>query len=303
MFYGYGILNNHVPTLKATAMKGGINSSGKLLDTYPNAIGAYSLRKLRSAYTGYAVRVVRFPDQSSLDVGFDANGNFDINSVNTFLGSAIYASISIWYDQSGNGNNATQTTFDNQPYIRYIGVNNTLNGKIILSTNVANGLRCLQTPISNLQNRPISIITAGKISALATNTYENISFYIGGTSNAGGGGSRYEMSANDTILRSSIRDTSTSLAQSSFNTNPFIHQAHFGSTTLTGRFNGVDTSMAINDSGQFSTASNFVLMSAPSNIALFSPNIGMYETIFYLSDKTTDRAGIESNINAYYSIY
>lgn len=31
MFYGYGVLNNHVPTLKATAMKGGMVSSGLIL--------------------------------------------------------------------------------------------------------------------------------------------------------------------------------------------------------------------------------------------------------------------------------
>jgi hypothetical protein len=273
-----------------------------LLDVYSGAVAAYSLRKLRNAYNGYAVRVVKFPDQSSMDIGFDTNGNFDVNSLNTFLGSAFYASISIWYDQSGNGYNATQTTFGNQPYIRYNGVNNTLNGKIILSTNITNGLRCLETPISNLQNRPISIITSGKISALANNAYGNTSFYIGGTSNAGGG-SRYEMVAADTGYYSQIRGTSTSILQSSFSNNAFINQAHFNSTILTSRFNGTDNSTSINDSGQFSTSSNFVLMSAPSNQSLFSANIGMFETIFYLNDKTNDRIGIENNINTYYAIY
>ena len=35
----------------------------------------------------------------------------------------------------------------------------------------------------------------------------------------------------------------------------------------------------------------------------FMPNIGMYEYIFYFTDKVNDRVAIESNINTYYSIY
>ena len=45
-----------------------------LLDLYPGAVAAYSVRKLSSAYTGDAIRVrVDTTGQPTYDIGFDAN--------------------------------------------------------------------------------------------------------------------------------------------------------------------------------------------------------------------------------------
>jgi hypothetical protein len=41
-----------------------------LLDDYPNAAAAYSLRLLRTAYTGDAIRVRRASDNTEQDIGF-----------------------------------------------------------------------------------------------------------------------------------------------------------------------------------------------------------------------------------------
>ena len=46
-----------------------------LLDTYPNAAVAYSLRKLRTAYTGAAIRVRRSSDNAEQDIGFNDFNN------------------------------------------------------------------------------------------------------------------------------------------------------------------------------------------------------------------------------------
>lgn len=51
------------------------------LDVYTDALSAYSLRKLRSDYTGYAIRVRRDADSADLDVGFDNNGDLDATSI------------------------------------------------------------------------------------------------------------------------------------------------------------------------------------------------------------------------------
>lgn len=48
-----------------------------LLDLYPNATAAYSLRKLRADYAGSAIRVRRSIDDSELDIGFDSNNDLD----------------------------------------------------------------------------------------------------------------------------------------------------------------------------------------------------------------------------------
>jgi len=65
-----------------------------LLDLYSGAAAAYSLRKLRNAYAGSAIRVRRSSDNTAQDIGFDANGNLDTASMLSFVGSnnqALYS--------------------------------------------------------------------------------------------------------------------------------------------------------------------------------------------------------------------
>jgi hypothetical protein len=93
-----------------------IQSFVGLLDTYPNAAAAYSLRKLRAAYTGSAIRVRRSSDNTEQDIGFTALGNLDESALTSFC-SGTNGFVTTWYDQSGNGRNATQTTGLFQPQI------------------------------------------------------------------------------------------------------------------------------------------------------------------------------------------
>jgi hypothetical protein len=84
-----------------------------LLDTYSGASAAYSLRKLRTDYTGSAIRVRRSNDNTTLDVGFDASGNLDTTSMLNFVGgqnlylpSEDLSGLNWW----GNGVNRTSNT-------------------------------------------------------------------------------------------------------------------------------------------------------------------------------------------------
>ena len=99
-----------------------------LLDTYTGAAAAYSLRKLRSAYTGYAIKVRRSSDNTEQDIGFSSTFGLDTSSLTSFCGSGN-GFVTTWYDQSGNGRNATQTTAANQPQIVSSGSVITLNSK------------------------------------------------------------------------------------------------------------------------------------------------------------------------------
>jgi len=91
-----------------------------LLDSYPNAAAAYSLRKLRLAYAGSCIRVRRSSDNAEQDIGFVANV-LDTASLLTFTG-ANNGFVTTWYDQSGSGLNLTQTTAAKQPQIVSSGV-------------------------------------------------------------------------------------------------------------------------------------------------------------------------------------
>lgn len=88
----------------------------KLLDDIGTGglVGAYSLRLIRAAYTGAAVRVRRSSDNAEQDIGFDANGDLDWADATTFAsGGDLF--VTKWYDQSTAGFDLVQTTEANQP--------------------------------------------------------------------------------------------------------------------------------------------------------------------------------------------
>jgi len=105
--------------------------AGNILDKAGNptatAVTAFSLRLLSSSYAGKAIQVRRDSDNTTQDIGFTTNGDLDTAALKTFVGSGN-GYVSIWYDQSGNGINATQTTAANQPQIMSSGVINRDNG-------------------------------------------------------------------------------------------------------------------------------------------------------------------------------
>jgi hypothetical protein len=88
--------------------RSGGGGASLLLDTYTGAAVAYSLRKLRTAYTGAAIRVRRSSDNAEQNINF-VSGDLDTASLLTFCGAGN-GFITTWYDQSGNANNATQPT-------------------------------------------------------------------------------------------------------------------------------------------------------------------------------------------------
>lgn len=86
-----------------------------LLDVVTGATAAYSLRLLRTGYTGSAIRVRRSSDNAEQDIGF-SSGDLDTSALSTFVG-ANSGFVVTWYDQSGNGYDAAQSTTGRQPRI------------------------------------------------------------------------------------------------------------------------------------------------------------------------------------------
>jgi len=91
-----------------------------LLDDLPvSARGVLSLHKLISTAT-VAIRVRRSNDDAEQDIGFDGFG-LDVTSMLTFTGSNS-GYVTKVYDQTGNGEDAYQTTKANQPRVVNAGV-------------------------------------------------------------------------------------------------------------------------------------------------------------------------------------
>src|SRR5690606_23900574 len=86
---------------------------------------AYGMRLLSSSYTGSSIQVRRSSDNTTLDIGFTANGDLDTGSLKTFAGAGDVF-VSAWYDQSGNtpSRNLIQLSHINQPSIVSGGIIN-----------------------------------------------------------------------------------------------------------------------------------------------------------------------------------
>lgn len=83
--------------------------SGKLLDIYPNATVAYSLRKLRELYTGSAIRVRRNVDSLEQDFGFDSSGNLDTAGILNFFGNNLLLQSENFNTTWGKANTSVST--------------------------------------------------------------------------------------------------------------------------------------------------------------------------------------------------
>jgi hypothetical protein len=102
------------------------------------AAAAYSVRRLSNNATR-AMRILvdadaNGPDASDneYDIGFDVNGELDIARIEELCdkGTGNYdAYVTTWYDQSGEGNDATQATYASMPKICNAGTVITENGK------------------------------------------------------------------------------------------------------------------------------------------------------------------------------
>ncbi len=101
------------------------------LDVVTGASSAFGLRKLRAAYAGSAIRVRRSSDSTEQDIGFDMQGDLDVNALMNFVGTGS-GYIRTWYDQTTNGYNLDQSNTTYQPRIVASGVLYTLNGRPVV---------------------------------------------------------------------------------------------------------------------------------------------------------------------------
>ena len=107
--------NSATPSLTARALDG------------LSPAAAYSTRRLRSAYAGPLLRVRRSTDNATQDIGTTIAGGLDVTALTSFCGSASCL-VTTWYDQSGNGRNASQATASLQPRLVNAGSLEAENG-------------------------------------------------------------------------------------------------------------------------------------------------------------------------------
>ncbi len=119
-----------------------VDVGGYPLDSYSGLRAVFSIRRLLTSYTGDLIRLRRSSDDAESDFGFDANGDLDAAAITTWLGGAS-GFVVTWYDQSGNGYDASQTDLDaDQPGYLASGI----NSKPVIRNNPAGSADLLVIP-------------------------------------------------------------------------------------------------------------------------------------------------------------
>jgi hypothetical protein len=114
-------------------------ASGRfLMDVYGPALYAYSLRRLRSGYSGPVVRVRRTNDNAEADFTADEVSN---GTLAAWVGAGNNGRVKTWYDQSPSGFHVEQATSGNQPTIVTSGVLETDGGFPAILNASGQGLR------------------------------------------------------------------------------------------------------------------------------------------------------------------
>jgi hypothetical protein len=273
-------------------------SANLLLDQYSGAAAAYSLRKVRTAYSGSAIRVRRSNDNTEQDIGFTSSGDLDTAALKTFVGAGNSGFVTVWYDQSGNARNATQATAANQPRIINAGIlerKNDLptvffdgaNDRLITTAfsyndgnytafacsnqvDTTSRIMLSHDSIATGRRAPLYIRFNGPPQTLANTTGTTTFITDNGNS----------ISVNQTYIFSAVKRSN--------NTEIYVNGNTNGSTSLSA--NSVNFSQSLKIGAQFSNGTSHY-------------NGYIHEIILYGSDKSTDRTGIETNINSYYGIY
>lgn len=153
-------VNMPMPASMAGSSLVTLSSFSGLLDQYPGAAAAYSIRLLRADYTGPLLELRRSSDNALKDFYPDANNEFSLSSEDG-AGTTVAdwvglndAFVRTWFDQSANYNHAIQTNSANQSLIISAGVLLTDTGKPCF-----NNLNYPLTELINLNDFTISWVT------------------------------------------------------------------------------------------------------------------------------------------------
>jgi len=246
------------------------------------ATAAYSLRKLKSSATK-AVRVREDSGNTETDIGF-SGGTLDTTALLNHVGSNN-GFVTKWYDQSGNGNDASRSTASQQPKIVSSGTVIKENGKPTIEFDGTDDE--LESASTSLTNNTISFLWVQSL------TVEGVFFEFGGLVSDG-------ISVNEVVrLSYAPNNGSTSgtfIVQK--NTQSIIEIYDNGSSNEQ-FLNGSQTS----DSRTLGNTGNYPITIGNNVSSTNSIGVKLQEFIIYPDDQFSNRSKLRSNINNYYSVF
>ena len=256
--------------------------TGLLNESYGSgAEAAYSTRRLNGLYSGDCMTIRRASDGTTQSIGF-VGEEIDESAIETFC-SGTTCTVQVWRDQSGNGNDAEQTTTGSQPTIYTGGQLVKDGGRLALDFDGSSDK--MNAPnIQNNNDTSLAWIGRRNTTSAANNT---ISYHTGGQHAIYG----------DSADAYKIYDKGFAYGSGSGAVGTNQHYYFHNS-------NGTNYSFFVNGNSVYSgtrtlaTGTNNLQIGSFLGSYLF--NGTMQESIIWGSDKSTDRTDIEGNISAYF---
>ena len=254
-----------------------------ILDDYPGATAAYSLRKLDKDYTGNAILIRRSSDGSTQNIGFSGN-DIDEASVNTFC-SGTSCTVQTWYDQSGNGNDLSSPAA-NQPTIYASGSIQTSSGKPAFNFDGSNNY-FIRSGLNITQ--PFSVfITFEEKSRTSSNTLFDS-----------------ESPRSSSVVSSSTQqiniNSGTTVSGVALTIAPHIASYVYNGSNSYLYVDGLNR--VTNGNPGTNGIGNLAIGWNIGGNQLVYANMYFQEFIIYPSNQLSNVPNIENNINSYYSIY
>jgi hypothetical protein len=293
------------------------NTYTSILDLYPSAYHAFSLRKLKSTYNGFCLRIRRTTTTptvttTTVDLSFDIYNTISLNSRITYvsgtattakcLGEFCAASgfintdgyntcdifVSTWFDQSGNNKNVTNATLSQQPRL----VNNTGNletsaGKVSVRFTSASVQRLVLNDTSVSLNNVSSYVVGNAITTTLTNFFSLSDLTI----------SRFFVPISNAISYISAGTFTGMTITAGVNR---LYELICGTSTTSAYSNGTILSPSSVTSSILSNNRIRIGNAGAAGFEVYS-NGYISEAISFVG--ASNRTGIESNINTYYSIW
>jgi hypothetical protein len=289
---GAGLTTTEVATYYnlVSQLQNNLKRQNTLLDNFTGAAAAYSLRRIGpSGYFGPAIRVRRDSDNTLRDIGFTSDGQLDTVGLLDFVGVTGSGFVQTWYDQSGNGRDATQGTNANQPLVISSGSVLNINSKPSLLTDGINDsftISSINTTSTNytLFNIGKRRTSSVKYGGMGGGTTPGQAHYLWNDNKYYWQKSNGYLTSNTTYATANQEIMSGVDLQNTANNTQYVNGNVIAST-----FNSFSFIRTFDRLFQFE-GSNF-------------SDGNTQEIILWLSDQTLNLNNINSNINTNYKIY
>ncbi len=256
-----------------------------LLDTYTGATAGYSVRRLATSATNL-MRIREDAGDTETDIGYDSNNQLETAAIASHCGTAN-GYVVTWYDQAAS-NNATQATEASQPQI--------YNGSAVLTENGKPALDFIATRFMQSGN----VITDENVSCIGVATaitqVQTVQALVSAQSGINVG---YELIYVTPNMSWRCRTSDLDVAQS-----------QDAQSLIFADYNGASQELAVN--GANSTQSSLQTFSLTDDLMIGSRSQGaaqqpwggtIQEVLIYNTSQSSNRTGITTNVNTYFSIY